>query len=545
MNRHRLLAVFVPGLVVLLWTGIGFVGHSPVAVAMTLLMTAVYLLGAGELWRFQRESAALQQALAHIPSPLADVQDWLSGVPATLRDSVRLRLEGERLALPGPALTPYLVGLLVMLGMLGTFVGMVMTFQGSVFALDRATDLQAIRSALAAPVQGLGLAFGTSVAGVATSALLGMMHTLCRRERLLLSRQLDHAVSQALRPFSRAQQRQAMLAAVQAQSALLPQVVVQLQAVLQALEQRSQQLGEQLAQQQAAFHGEVRSAYSELASQVRHTLLDSLHSTATLAGERLREGVDHTLTALTEQVQTTHRQQADAVLGQLTQLQEQLQQGLQGHAQLFETRSMQLLQQLDTRLARQQAEQAAAEQQRVQAWESSLQHGAQVLQAGWQAQLAATTQTLEQLLQATQAVPQAAAQAMEGLHHTVTQLQGREAALQAERAQFTAQAATVAQQVGEVATRAQASAIELSALGEAFGHGVQQYSASNNQLRHSLQRIESALQRSIERSDEQLDYYVTQAREVIDLSLSAQQAMLQDMQRLQRPAVHALDGAPA
>jgi len=95
-----------------------------------------------------------------------------------LQPSVRARIEGERVGLPGPSLTPYLVGLLVMLGMLGTFLGMVMTFKGAVFALEGSADLQAIRAALAAPIKGLGLSFGTSVAGVATSALLGLVSAL-------------------------------------------------------------------------------------------------------------------------------------------------------------------------------------------------------------------------------------------------------------------------------------------------------------------------------------------------------------------------------
>ena len=69
---------------------------------------------------------------------------------------MRLRIEGERVALPGPALTPYLVGLLVMLGMLGTFLGMVVTFKGAVFALEGSSDLQAIRAALAGAHQGPG-----------------------------------------------------------------------------------------------------------------------------------------------------------------------------------------------------------------------------------------------------------------------------------------------------------------------------------------------------------------------------------------------------
>ena len=49
------------------------------------------------------------------------------------------------MGLPGPTMAPYLVGLLVLLGMLGTFLGMVVTLKGAVVALDRTTDLPALR----------------------------------------------------------------------------------------------------------------------------------------------------------------------------------------------------------------------------------------------------------------------------------------------------------------------------------------------------------------------------------------------------------------
>ena len=44
--------------------------------------------------------------------------------------------------------------------------------------------------------------------------------------------------------------------------------------------------------------------------------------------------------------------------------------------------------------------------------------------------------------------------------------------------------------------------------------------------------LEGALERSLVRSDEQLAYYVAQAREVVDLSLSAQRQITVDLQRL-------------
>ena len=81
-------------------------------------------------------------------------------------------------------------------------------------------------------------------------------------------------------------------------------------------------------------------------------------------------------------------------------------------------------------------------------------------------------------------------------------------------------------------THAAASAIELASLGEAFAHGVALFSDSNDRLLHGLGRIEVALGQSMARSDEQLAYYVAQAREVIDLSISAQQGIVEDLRRL-------------
>ncbi|MCU0764207.1 MAG: hypothetical protein MUF76_14960, partial [Hydrogenophaga sp.] len=76
------------------------------------------------------------------------------------------------------------------------------------------------------------------------------------------------------------------------------------------------------------------------------------------------------------------------------------------------------------------------------------------------------------------------------------------------------------------------SASELAALGEAFQQGVQRFSGSSEQLMESLQRVEAALSKSMERSDEQLAYYVAQAREVVDLSISAQQGIVEDLRQL-------------
>src|SRR5574343_565169 len=136
MNRNFSLLAFLLGLLGVAWVAIGYIGGSMLAFSVTCLIAIVYLVGALEMHRFH-----------------GHLGEWLQQVPAALQNAVRLRIEGERVALPGPSITPYLVGLLVLLGMLGTFLGMVVTLNGAVLALESTTDLQTIRSALAAPVK--------------------------------------------------------------------------------------------------------------------------------------------------------------------------------------------------------------------------------------------------------------------------------------------------------------------------------------------------------------------------------------------------------
>ena len=157
MIRIVLAVAFALGLTSVAWVGQGFIGSSWTALAMTAVIGGVYLLGAFEIRRFRTATLTLAAALRGIPQPLDDIGHWIGRLHPSLQYAVRLRIEGERVALPGLALTPYLVGLLVMLGMLGTFLGMVVTFKGAVFALEGSADLLAIRSALAAPIKGLGL----------------------------------------------------------------------------------------------------------------------------------------------------------------------------------------------------------------------------------------------------------------------------------------------------------------------------------------------------------------------------------------------------
>ena len=620
LNRLFFAVAFALGLLSIAWVGAGFVGSSGFALAMTALIGGVYLLGAQEIRRYRQTTASLAEALTQVPQPLATLGDWLVRVPASLQNAVRQRIEGERGALPGLALTPYLIGLLVMLGMLGTFLGMVVTFKGVVFTLEGSADLQAIRSALATPIRGLGLAFGTSVVGVATSAMLGLMSALSRRERMDVARQLEALTATVFRPFSLAHQRQATFDALQQQAGALPAVVNQLQALMEQIERRSQQLDEQLLTRQTQFHREASEAYSGLANSVERSLNDSLSASARVAGESLKPVVENAMSAISQESTRMHERVNAAVQAQMTGLITSVQ---------------------DT-VSRSHAEQTAADQLQHTAWTQALHTMASTLQGEWRqlgaqtlAQQQAVAQTLEQtatlwrqelaslrseeaargeasvqrigalqsslneqvsthlatlgtaleapmarLLDSAAEAPRAAAEVISQLRQDMSQLTERDNTALQERAALmhnidallqTVQQATgeqraaieslvtsagaVLDQVGrqfadtvgaqavraeDVAAQVNGSAIELASLGEAFGHGVQLFATTNEKLIESLQRIEGAVTQSIARSDEQLAYYVAQAREVIDLSISSQQGIVEDLRRL-----HGQAAAPA
>jgi Holliday junction resolvasome RuvABC endonuclease subunit len=74
--------------------------------------------------------------------------------------------------------------------------------------------------------------------------------------------------------------------------------------------------------------------------------------------------------------------------------------------------------------------------------------------------------------------------------------------------------------------------VDVASLSDAFGFAVRSFNEANEKLIANLQRIESAMDKSMARSDDQLAYYVAQAREVIDLSLMSQKEIVEELRQL-------------
>jgi hypothetical protein len=659
MNRHLFTVAALLGALAILWAGIGFIDTSLLALAMTALIGAVYAYGAIELHRFRQATATLAAALSAIPENLADLGEWLAGIHPSLQTPVRLRIEGERTGLPGPALTPYLVGLLVMLGMLGTFLGMVVTLKGAVFALERTTDLEAIRSALAVPVKGLGLAFGTSVAGVAASAMLGLMSSLSRRERMHVSQSLDTRIATTLRRFSLTHQRQETFKALQMQSQALPELVDRLQAMMAAMEDTSRQLSERLLGNQDQFHDHVKSVYTDLAHAVDRSLRDSLSQGAQAAGESIRPVVETAMNTIARDARQMQERMADSVQSQLQALSARLgedyaalqaaqaendRQRQQAWAQSLDAmtanlarewqdtsaRTLSQQQQLadafarDTRAIADQAragiDSALAETTRLIAGAEELvrtridsetqwmeQHRErtdqlagllrtelaalrdaeaaraqaaidrlQELQAAVATHLTTLGTALEQpiarLIETASEAPRAAAEVIGQLRQEISRSVERDNTLLEERSRimetlnalleainhasleqravidslvasaaaamnatagaFSEQVSAETARLGDIAAGVTGSAVEVASLSEAFGAAVQSFGEASGKLIDNLQRIEGAMDKSMSRSDEQLAYYVAQARDVIDLSMASQKEIVEELRRI-------------
>ncbi|MFL9918185.1 DUF802 domain-containing protein [Paraburkholderia fungorum] len=772
MSRYLNLVVFLVGLAAVCWIGVGYVGSNALALAVTMLIGVCYLAGALELQRYDQATSTLARAVAGLSMPPPSLGAWLDPLHPSLRNAVRLRVEGERVALPGPALTPYLVGLLVLLGMLGTLLGMVATLRGTGMALESATDLQAIRDSLAAPVKGLGFAFGTSIAGVATSAMLGLLSALCRRERIQVAQTLDVKIATTLRIYSQTHQREESLKLLQRQAEVMPTLVDRLQSMMAAIEQQSLASNERQIASQDTFHGKAEAAYTRLAASVEQSLKESvaestraasaalqpvmaatmaglaretaaLHDTVTQAVQRQLDGLSTgfqatTVTvadiwnkaleghqraseALTLQLGTsldrfteTFEQRSaglldgvaarlDATAGSVSAAwnealsrQEQAGEKLAGHNQqalaaaaaTFEQHSASLVRavgqshtDLQTELAARderrltawtetlgamaaslskeweqmgshsasrqqeicetlartardissqtqahasstiaeierlvqvaaqapkaaadlQAELAARDQQRLAAWTETLSSMATTLSKEWeqagtrtatrqqeicdtlaqtardisaqtQAHASSTIAEIGQLVQAASEAPKAAAEVVAELRQKLSDSMVRDTSMLEERSRMLATLETLLDAVnhasteqrsavdalvatsadlldrvgtrftdkveletgklGAIAAQVTGSAVEVASLGEAFGAAVQLFGESNTTLVAHLQRIEAALDKSLARSDEQLAYYVAQAREVIDLSMMSQKQIVEDLQQL-------------
>jgi len=101
--------------------------------------------------------------------------------------------------------------------------------------------------------------------------------------------------------------------------------------------------------------------------------------------------------------------------------------------------------------------------------------------------------------------------------------------------QFSQHVESESSKFSDVAEHFATSSVEMASLSDAFNAAVKLFSESNNQLIENLSRIETSLEKSNNRSDEQLGYYVAQAREIIDHNLLSHKEIIDALQQNAQP----------
>ncbi len=620
MTRYLFLGAFALGLLAILWIGRLFMGTDLLGFGVTLLIGGVFVIGSWELAVYRRSTGSLLNALQNLQEPVDDLATWLSTIEPSLQNAVRIRVEGQRNPLPGPVATPYLVGLLVMLGLLGTFIGMVDTLKGAVVALEGTSELEAIRAGLAAPIEGLGLAFGTSVAGVAASAMLGLLSTISRRERLQASQHLDTKLVSELAQFSSIHHQKLAFQAIQDQAQALPLVAQQLTDLAGSLGAMGDRIGDRLFENQERFQASVLETHRELSSLVGNSLKESLKQNAELLSSNIQPLAETTLShmsdvalstqaklemigesqlsALTDSAQHNSsilRQALDANIVAQSEATQMLTDAVKSSVDTsvveFRERSQGLISsfektsdnwakqqsdsalQLGVTIREELAELRADEGRRNDIAIDRLSELQEVVTKHLISLGAGLEEPLGRLIETASQTPKAAADVIEKLRGEMTKNLARDNELLTERA-------TLMQQLGALSDTLEASATgqreavdtlidrsmttldkvgnkfgekvesetsrladvahhfavssnEISGLGDAFNAAVELFSESNSQLIENLTRIELSLEKSSSRSDEQLGYYVAQAREIIDHNLLSQKEII-DALRAQR-----------
>ena len=325
MKRHSIdeflgtLGIVVPGgvgLWVVARTLAAYLGHDVVASAIVFTIGAALLMGLWELFVRQVRASALDRELRALPPrPQESTVDSASPLLGSL---LRARLEHAPMPSLGENTAPFLTGLLVMLGLLGTLLGLFQTVSGAGHALTTITsnDVDALRRSLSAPIDGLTRSFGCSAAGISASAMLGLALALVRRRENRMLRSVYAYATGPLRVQSPVRRQARALEQLVSQGQALPDATAALEGVGSKLGHLS---GELVELQQTALKSQQR-AFSELLAALRGEVVKA----AADAGEAVLTKVSPLMEQLSQRSSETLSSQAEALNQLARQLKDEL-----------------------------------------------------------------------------------------------------------------------------------------------------------------------------------------------------------------------------
>ncbi|OAN51396.1 flagellar motor protein MotA [Magnetospirillum moscoviense] len=215
LARMMIFLALVAGVAAMLWPGIVIAfSYNPalnglifgvLLIGIGLNLRQVAMLGPEAAWvegwqRGQPAASGRLRLLAPMASMLGERHERISLSAMALRsllDSIAARLDESR------ELARYMVGLLIFLGLLGTFWGLSQTI-GSVGEVIRAMDVsgqdpaamfESLKTRLELPLAGMGTAFSTSMIGLAGSLVLGFLDLQAGRAQNTFYNELEEWLS--------------------------------------------------------------------------------------------------------------------------------------------------------------------------------------------------------------------------------------------------------------------------------------------------------------------------------------------------------------
>jgi len=265
----HVLAVLVPGAVatwVVLRTLSAYWEHDSLASLVVAAIGVGLLAGLGELLVRQVRAGMFEREVRGLPPLPSEVT--LDTASPLVGSMLRARLENAPLPNLGEGLAPFLSGLLVMLGLLGTLLGLFQTVKGAGHALTSSGDVDALRRSLSAPLDGLTRSFGCSAAGISASAMLGLALAFVRRRESAAMRVFQRYAAGPLRVLSPARRTTASLEQLVERLGALPTAASAIEGVGTKLDSVASQL---VDMQQTAIKSQHR-VFSELLASARAEL---------------------------------------------------------------------------------------------------------------------------------------------------------------------------------------------------------------------------------------------------------------------------------
>jgi hypothetical protein len=366
-------------------------------------------------------------------------------------------------------------------------------------------------------------------------------------------------------------------------------VVDQLQTLMTSMERMGQQLNTQWISNQESFHRQVTGVYTDLASAIDKSLRDSLMQSAQVAGDSIRPVVEAAMQGIAHEAQAAHARMTVTTQTQLDTLTSRFSATAATTGQALMDTLAQTAQAI-TAQTETSASNTLAEISRVAAASEALMQSRMDSEAHWirqhgermdqvatllrnelgalrdaeaqrgnaaverlgqlRAEISNSLARDNMLLEDRSRIMETLSTLLDAINHASVEQRSVIDSLVASSAktltqagnQFANQVDAEATKLSDIAAHVTSSAVEVSSLSETFRFAVGSLNEANEKLIGGLQRIEGAMDKSMARSDDQMAYYVAQAREIIDLSLMSQKEIFEELRQLPGKMAPAADG---